>query len=616
MGRRMLVPMILALAAPALAQESFRHGRIRHVEPAVMLQRASETSAEDAIPNLPFLPGDRLWTDGSGRAEFQFADGSILRLDSRSKLDYVAHEEGRRDERIVLELWSGGIYVRTRGNRDFPDFEIDTPGGVVETGDRGVYRIDVDSGETRLTVYDGEATLDSGGGRVSVEAGMRTYARRGEEPETPDRFDRGEMDDFARWDEDRQDHQAWAGSSQRYLPDDVDPYAGELDAYGSWYYEAEMGHVWRPYVGASWRPYCDGRWIWTSYGWTWVPYEPWGWVTFHYGRWGYSPVIGWYWIPGSLWGPAWVQWSVSSDYVGWCPLGYRDRPVIIHEMPATKGHAVPRPTTAASTSTPATAPVEGGTAAWVFVPKGDLWARDIAKRRVAVKPGEVASLRVVDGQRLRLGRDLRIADASPASRSAKTKPTIGDYVPELRSDPATTIPLPTPRRRTGDSREEERKDRTYRTEGSARDVHPTDARSPHGESPIQLRRPSDTRPPRDIWTQSETRTPSDGRSQRETSATRPEAREPERQRTERERAQGERGGREIARPRDPDHEILRRFFQPLSEPRSRSRDDSSKSEPRQATPSRHEPQRAAPATPATSSSTAKERAHRDKEKEH
>src|SRR5437660_231370 len=158
---------VLALGLPALAgaQEAFHDGRIRHVEPGVSIQRASETAAEEAVPNLPFLPGDRVWTDRSGRVEFQFADGTLLRSDSRSKLD------------------------------------------------------------------------------------------------------------------------RWADRRPEYLPEEVAPYAGELEASGAWYYESEVGHVWRPYVPAGWSPYTDGRWVWTAYGWTWVPYEGWGWATCHYGRW-------------------------------------------------------------------------------------------------------------------------------------------------------------------------------------------------------------------------------------------------------------------------------------------------------------------------------------------
>ena len=58
------------------------HTSLVSVEPGVTLQRATEPGSEEAFPNLPLLPGDRLWTDRSGRAELQFADGTVLRLDS------------------------------------------------------------------------------------------------------------------------------------------------------------------------------------------------------------------------------------------------------------------------------------------------------------------------------------------------------------------------------------------------------------------------------------------------------------------------------------------------------------------------------------------------------
>src|SRR5262245_16553540 len=324
--------VLAALSASASAQDEFRDGRIRYQEPGVLVQRAGENETDEAFVNAPFLPGDRLWTDGTGRLDVQFEGTTFVRVDSRGKLDFMSREQGRRNDLVLLRLWSGGVYVHVGETRDSPDFELETPGARVEFLDRGVYRVDVDSGETRLSVYDGEAAIDSGGRRLRVDSGERTYARRDEEPERPGPIDReADFDDFARWDQEREDRGvAWAGGSERYLPEDVGSYGGELEESGSWYYEAEVGHVWRPYVAAGWQPYSNGHWIWTSWGWTWVPYDPWGWVTFHYGRWGHSAAIGWYWIPGATWGPAWVSWAVGGSYVGWCPLGYRDSPVFVN----------------------------------------------------------------------------------------------------------------------------------------------------------------------------------------------------------------------------------------------------------------------------------------------
>ena len=522
--------ILLGLAVPALAQEDYRHGRVRYLEPGVTVQRGSETGAEEAVPNLPFVPGDRVWTDGSGRAEFQFETGALVRLDSRSKLDYAAFEEGR-DDRVVLRLWSGGLYLRLRdGNAAFV---IETPGGLVEIDDRGLYRVDVDSGEVRLSVYEGEARLEAGGRRVDLDAGERAYARGGEPPQGPQGFDRNEDDAFARWDDDRERREAWTASSRKYLPDELDPYAGEFESNGTWYYEGEMGYVWRPTVAAGWRPYSNGRWIWTSYGWTWAPQESWGWAPSHYGRWGFSGGLGWYWIPGRTWGPGWVSWATAGDYVGWCPLGWRDRPVA-YAPGRVQGYAVPRGRAAEPN-------------AWAFVRRGDMGARDIAVRRVDPRPEVLGEVRVAESPRLRLTRDARELREWAVPRGVRTKPP-GDSMLGLAADRQTTNPSPlmaAPRRRPSSSREDaSRGDRQPRPEDSAvvRDSRapesserPTDGRSPRGGRTEQPRAmPWLATPP--------------GRNET------PPRREPD--------AKSER-----------DREVLRPLFRPFSEPRSKGGDE-------------------------------------------
>jgi Family of unknown function (DUF6600)/FecR protein len=434
---RLCVLTVLVAALPLSASaESYRHGRIRHVEEGVSIQRGTETGSEEAVANLPFLPGDRVWTDGGGRVEFQFAGGALLRLDSASKLDYVAHDDGR-DERIVLRLWSGALYLHARDRHD-GGFEVETPGGVVTAGGRGVLRIDVQSGETRVSVFEGEASLEAGEA-VRLRAGERVYARGGQIEEAPRSFDRGEGDEFAEWDAARQEQGAYASNRPVALPDDVAPYGDELDRHGSWYYETEVGYVWRPYVAAGWQPYSDGRWVWSVFGWTWVPYESWGWAPSHFGRWGFSPARGWYWMPGATWSPAWVSWAVGGDYVGWCPLGYRDRPVFIYESVArslARGHAVAR---------------DGATVAqnpWIYLRRGDVTAHEIGRRRVRLDGGSIQQVRMLDTAQTRLTRDLAVTDtpvtgavARGGPRNVSTRPTIGDTVPELRSDPMTTIPV-------------------------------------------------------------------------------------------------------------------------------------------------------------------------------
>jgi hypothetical protein len=413
-------------AVAALAEDDYRHGRVRYVEAGVTLQRATEVSAEEAIANLPFLPGDRVWTDSAGRAEFQFPDGTMVRLDRRSKLDYAGHEEGE-EERIVLRLWSGSAIVRVR-TRGVARFEIETPAGMVRALDRGIVRVDVEAGETRVSVYAGEAAMDDGRREVRLAAGERTFARWGAEAEEPRRFDPGENDEFARWDGLRESEGRWAARSAEHLPDELDAYAGEFESNGSWQYESTVGYVWVPRVVVGWVPYSNGRWAWTPYGWTWIPYEPWGWAPFHYGRWDYSDSWGWYWMAGGSWGPGWVSWAVGGGYVGWCPLGRHNRSVA--PWGHHHGHAVPR----------------GGPRRpepWSIVRQGDLGGRDLHRRRIGSDQIDPTVLRVADSAALRPTRDARsLREDRVTPRAISRRMTPGDFVRELGADNRTTIPAP------------------------------------------------------------------------------------------------------------------------------------------------------------------------------
>jgi hypothetical protein len=416
-----LIAVALGAASVFAEEEGYRHGRVRYLDPGVTLQRATEAGSEEAVPNQPFLPGDRVWTDGSGRVEFQFPDGTTVRLDSRSKLDYSGHEEGR-EERIVLRLWSGSLVVRVR-TRDAGHFQVETPAGMVEASDRAMVRVDVDGGEARLSVYRGEAVLDDGQRRTRIPEGERTFARWGGEVEEPRTFDVREEDDFSRWDADRDVEDDRAARSSEYLPRELGTYAGELENNGHWRFEAQVGFVWAPTVAAGWTPYSSGYWSWTPYGWTWIPNESWGWAPFHYGRWGFTASLGWYWAPGRTWGPGWVSWGVGNGYVGWSPLGSHDQPVFAWGAP--RGFAAPR----------------YGSGGWNVVRTGDFGHRDVAMRRVPVTAVDPRAMRVADTPNLRPTRDVHtLLAGNPEARAISRRASPGDFVRELSVDNKYTIP--------------------------------------------------------------------------------------------------------------------------------------------------------------------------------
>jgi hypothetical protein len=97
----------------------------------------------------------------------------------------------------------------------------------------------------------------------------------------------------------------------------------QLSPYGRWVDTSEYGRVWMPNVDPDWQPYADGRWVSTTWGWSFASPVPWGWAVYHYGRWGWRAGFGWFWVPGYVWGPAWVSWRWMNGYACWSPLGPR-----------------------------------------------------------------------------------------------------------------------------------------------------------------------------------------------------------------------------------------------------------------------------------------------------
>ncbi|MEO5895344.1 MAG: DUF6600 domain-containing protein [Vicinamibacterales bacterium] len=287
-------------------------------EGVVTLER--DGRVDDSPGSVPLLSGDRVRTR-AGRAEILFADGSTLHVDRDTTLDLQSDE--------LVRLLEGRLRLSIPGPARIVNYRIDAPPAWLQIGEPGDYRVALVRNSTRdefeAAVLRGTAELINEDGRTALRAGERAVARADAAPSYAYAFNSASWDAFDRWSEERRNERL--GLSAQYLPDEVRPYAGTLDRYGAWRYEASHGYVWYPRVDVSWRPYYQGRWTTLpSYGWTWIGSDPWGWPTHHYGRWGYS-ANAWFWIPGRAWAPAWVSWAYAPGYVSWCPLGWNDRPV-------------------------------------------------------------------------------------------------------------------------------------------------------------------------------------------------------------------------------------------------------------------------------------------------
>jgi len=331
LGRLLLTLVILMFFVGASYlkgdDEGKNYVRISFIEKGVTLQRATEIAPETPIINVLLMAGDRLWTDETGRVECQFENGTILRLDQQTKVDFqsIFDTAASYKSSTIIRFWSGSIYLRTV-NLDTPDenFQIDTPACSIYLVSEGTFRIDLDEeNNTRLSVYNGVAETVSEGESVLVKSGQRCYVSPNEYPSEPESFNTASFDNFDEWNYQREETLAVA-VSQKYIPSEATYYISELDPYGAWhYYSRYNSYVWRPYyVDPFWMPYTYGRWGWYPCGWTWLSYYQWGWIPFHYGWWDWTPLWGWVWIPGAYWSPAWVYWAAGPHYIGWTPYTY------------------------------------------------------------------------------------------------------------------------------------------------------------------------------------------------------------------------------------------------------------------------------------------------------
>ncbi len=278
---------------------------------------------EPADENTPLLSGDRLRT-ARGRVDILFADGGALALDEDTSVEFLSDS--------LLRLDTGRIRLTPGRRAGATAYRIDAAGTMTGIHAAGEYRITTDSAsrsdpDVRVFVIRGLAELTSPHGRSLIRAGYESERQRAHDADVAVPVAVASWDAFDRWvDRQRDERQSLASTS--YLPTELryTTVCSNATAHGST--ESNYGYVWYPRVDVDWRPYAAGRWsVVGLFGWTWIGSDRWSWPTHHYGRWGVSGAR-WYWIPDRRWAPAWVSWASAPGYVGWCPLGFDNRPLV------------------------------------------------------------------------------------------------------------------------------------------------------------------------------------------------------------------------------------------------------------------------------------------------
>jgi len=323
-----IVCLPLGLAGQDETFYPYSYARLSYVNGDVYIQRASDLGYEKGEVNLALVQGDKMGTD-QGQAEVHFGRRNYLRLDENTRVEFAfLPREG--EEFIKIHLLEGRAYLRVSALIEDKGIEVHTPDASFYVLEEGLFRFDV--GPDRMTeafVHEGSLEAASEDGSVMVRSLESVSAADGRLLGDPDYFYSRE-DAFDAWNVSR-DSLLARRTDRRYLPQELDAYEEELSDNGNWVYERPYGYVWVPVVHESaWRPYHYGRWVWYPViGWTWVSSEPWGWAVYHYGRWHWRVGLGWYWIPHHHWRPAWVHWWWGADHIGWCPLGWYNRPIVV-----------------------------------------------------------------------------------------------------------------------------------------------------------------------------------------------------------------------------------------------------------------------------------------------
>lgn len=285
----------------------------------VALKRDEADEWNEIDLNMPITENDQIWVASKSKLELRTKNGSFVRLNEYTSMDVLYLSKSG------YQLFSegGDIYVNYKGDlNNF--FQIDTPSITIMAYDDVKFRVEVfDDGETDVSVFEGEVYITNKRHKITLRENEKASF---DEDSILEKGKIYRLDDWERWNINRDRVFSKQPVSTKYLPDELHSYAYDFDQNGKWFFEREYGYVWQPTVIVirDWAPYRHGYWIWIRGDYVWVSLDPWGWVPYHYGRWVYSSRYGWIWVPPSrglvYWAPAYVGWVYMGDYICWVPL--------------------------------------------------------------------------------------------------------------------------------------------------------------------------------------------------------------------------------------------------------------------------------------------------------
>lgn len=154
--------MVLGLLAGHLTAKPASIAKITFYTGEVQVQKPQKEAWDKALFNQPLNSGQKVKTQDESRAEIGFADGSIIRIDSNSKLDIIdAKKDKGGAQTATAKVWSGKVWANVNKMSKKTKFQIESPTAVAAV--RGtVYRMAVSPDRTtKIAVYSGEVAVDN-----------------------------------------------------------------------------------------------------------------------------------------------------------------------------------------------------------------------------------------------------------------------------------------------------------------------------------------------------------------------------------------------------------------------------------------------------------------------
>src|SRR6266700_2606921 len=237
--------------------QSARAVRLSSVDGQVRVSQGGQTLADHGFANTPLFEGTQLTTDGDGRAELQFDDGSVARIPPGSSLTLTVLRPND-DTEVVL---NGGMgYFELQGGSQDNPMRVRFGSNVVTASGFTVLRVKLDEGPPSVAVFSGNAHLEGPAAAFDLHGG-ESIALSGAGSADSNVAESIEPDSWDAWNSDRD--QALTASetgptdAEKGLPQENNPAWGDLNANGTWYNSPDQGYIWSPYEASNpgWDPY-------------------------------------------------------------------------------------------------------------------------------------------------------------------------------------------------------------------------------------------------------------------------------------------------------------------------------------------------------------------------